>query len=144
MHALLSEQTKLIRVAAAAAAGTTDVNGTGVDMQADGGWDGVLFLASFGTAAADNLIHAEQSEDNSSFADLEASEVDAGASDEQQWLDIYRPRERYVRPVAIRGTSSTLENMWAVLYRGRHLPYGNVTSGTIAGKALVSPAEGTK
>lgn len=141
---LLSESLKLVKVADPSADGTSLVNGASVDMAADGGWDGVVFLTSFGTAAAGNAIHAETSDDDSTFNDLAGSEVNVGASDEDQFIDIVRPKERYLRAAALRGTSSTLGDIWALLYRGRTLPHNNVTAGTINGVQLVSPAEGTK
>ena len=141
----LNEQVKFIKVKDHSTADTTDVNSDTVDLQASGGWDGAMFLTSYGTAAANNLMHCETSDDDSSWNDLAGGEIDlGGASDEDQWLDVYGNKERYIRVVAQRGTSSTLESVWAILYRGRSLPYSNLTIGTICGKALVSPAEGTK
>ncbi len=144
----LNQEIKLIKVSDVTAAGTTTISATGVDLSADGGWDGVFLFGSFGTAAADNLLHAEQSSDDGSadaYADLADSQVSAGGnSNEEQWVDIFRPQEKFVRVVADRGTSTTIENMWAILYRGRSKPFSNVTAGTINGIALVSPAEGTK
>ena len=143
----LNEEIKIVKVSDVTAAGTSTISATGVDLSADGGWDGVLLFASFGTAAADNLLHAEQSPDDGTeaYADLENSQVSAGGnSNEEQWVDIFRPQEEWVRVVADRGTSTTIENMWAILYRGRSKPYSNITAGTINGIALVSPAEGTK
>ncbi len=143
----LNEEIKLVKVSDVTSAGTSTISATGVDLSADGGWDGVLLFASFGTAAADNLLHAEQSPDDGTeaYADLADSQVSAGGnSNEEQWVDIFRPQEKWVRVVADRGTSTTIENMWAILYRGRSKPYSNITAGTINGIALVSPAEGTK
>jgi hypothetical protein len=51
MQGLISEETKLIQTDDLTAAGTTAVNGTGVDMQADGGWDGVRLFVAVGTPA---------------------------------------------------------------------------------------------
>lgn len=126
-------------------ANTGDVTSDSVDMQ---GYDGVVFCTSYGTAAADNLFHAEQSSDDGAvdtFTDITGSELDlAGASDEDQVLDIFRPEERYVRVVAQRGTSSTLESIWAIRYCLRDVPADNDTSGTIASKILIEPVAGTK
>lgn len=141
---LLSENVKITKCADAAGAATTDVTGATIDMA---GWDGVLFVTSYGTAAADNLIHVEQGAAStmSDAADLAGGEIDlSGASDEDQWIDLYQPRERYVRCIAVRGTSSTLENLWAIQYRGKSRPVTNLTSGTIYGKRVIRPAEGTK
>jgi len=138
----LTEDVKVTKVAAYASANTTDVTGTSVDMA---GYDGVVFLASFGTGAADNLIHAEQSSDNSSFTDIAGSEPnDAGASSELQFVDIINPAARYVRPIAVRGTSTTVENIYAIQYRAKTLPQDNKIAGTIEGEQLINPIAGTK
>jgi hypothetical protein len=145
---LFSQDHKLIKVKNPTTAGTSDVESDGVDLAADGGWDGVFFFTSYGTAAADNLIHVEQSSDDDAtdtYADLLGGEVDlAGSSDEDQYLDIFRPLERYVRVVAQCGTSTTVGDIWAILYRGRKRPMVNDAAGTLIGKRLVSPIEGTK
>jgi hypothetical protein len=142
MNGLLSNAVKLIKVADHAGAATSGVTSEVVDTS---GYDGVLFLTSFGTAAANNTLKAQQGAVSamSDAADLAGSLVASGTSDEDVWIDVYRPRERYVRVVAARGTSSTLESIWAILYRGSLQPVVNVETGTITGKALVSPAEGT-
>lgn len=142
---LLSDEVKITKVSDVAASGTDAVEGTAVDMA---GYDGVLFLSSIGTAAANNSMHAEQSSDAAvadAYADIAGSEVDVATSDEDLFIDILRPRERYVRPVVLRGTATTVENIWAIQYRCKDgLPVDNETAGTIAGKKLVYPAEGTK
>lgn len=146
MQTFLTDNVKLLKVADAAGAATSAVTSAAVDMQADGGWDGCLFLTSFGTAAADNVLKAQQSDDDGvadGYSDLAESAVDAGASDEDQFVDIREPAKRYLKAVAVRGTSSTCENIWAILYRGRELPFSNVLAGTINGKQLNRPAEGT-
>ncbi len=137
----LSNKTKLTHVSAYAAASTDPINSTSVDMK---GYEGVVFLAVFGTAAANNIINAAQSSDDSSFADLEGTAVGAGASDETQWLDIYRPIDRYVRCEVALGTSSTFEGCWAIQYGPRNEVVDNTTAGTIHGELHVSPPEGTK
>jgi hypothetical protein len=140
----LSEGCKITKVADAAGAATSDVTGSTIDMA---GFDGVMFLTSFGTPAADNTMHAEQgaASNMSDAADLEGSEVDVGASDEDLFIDILRPRERYVRVVLTRGTSTTVGDVWAIQYRAKDgVSVDNETAGTIAGKKLVYPAEGTK
>lgn len=137
----LSTIIEITKVADHTAAGTTAVDSTGVDMA---GWDGVLFITSFGTAASGNTVKAAQSADDSTYDDLTGTSVTSGTSDEDVWIDVYRPRDRYVRLSAARGTSSTLESIWAIRYMGgRKLPRSNVLSGTIIGERHVSPAEGT-
>lgn len=138
----LSKAVKIIKVQDHTAAGTSAVTSDTVDTS---GYDGVMFITSFGTAAAGNTLKAQQDTDSAmgTAADLAGTSVSSGTSDEDVWIDIYRPRERYVRVVAARGTSSTLESIWAVLYGAAAKPVSNVISGTIIGEAHVSPAEGT-
>src|SRR4051812_24922141 len=119
---LLSARVKLIKVQDHTVAGTSAVNSDGVDMDQDGGYAGVLFLSSFGTAASNNTVNAAQSSDNGSaddFTDLTGTSVTSGTSDEDVWLDIYKPTNRSVRYEVARGTSSTLESIWAILYEPR-------------------------
>lgn len=145
MNGHLTDWAKPLKVKDHSTAATGDVTSDAVDML---GYDGVVFLTSYGTAAADNLMHAESSSDNFSSdtaADIAGSEVDlSGSSDEDQFVDIIGPPERYVRVVAQRGTSSTLESIWAIRYRTRNVPETSSVSGTIYGKKLLQPANGTK
>ena len=141
---LLSENVKIVKVQDHTTAGTSAVNSDAVDMQ---GYEGVMFVTSCGTAAIDNTINAAQSDDSAGspddFTDLEGSKVVPGASDEDLFLDVFKPKKRYVRAEIARGTSTTLETIWAILYSPRRLPVDNTTTGTIAGEAHVSPEEGT-
>jgi hypothetical protein len=144
----LSDQVKLKKLADHTAAGTTDVEGASVDMHEEGGFEGVMFMTSFSVAAADNFLKAQQSDDDGvadGWSDLEGTKVLTGASpsNEDVWLDIYRPTKRYVRPVAVVDTSSTVESIWSQRYNPRKLPVDNTTDGTITGEAHVSPDEGT-
>jgi len=146
MRGFISGRTKLVKVADHSTAATSAVNSASVDMAQDGGWNGVMFFTSFGTAAANNTLNLAQSSDDGSaddFTDLTGSSVASGSSDEDVWIDCYRPEKRYVRAEAARGTSSTLESVWALLYEPRNIPADNTTSGTIAGEAHATPAEGT-
>lgn len=138
---LLSGVVKITKVKDHSTADTTAVNSDGVDMA---NFEGVLFVTSFGTAASNNTVNLAQGADNSSdWQDLTGTSVTSGSSDEDVWLDVYKPSDRYVRLEAARGTSSTLESIWAIQYGPKKTPVDNTTSGTIAGEAHVSPAEGT-
>lgn len=140
----LSSLVKLTKVADHTGAGTTDVESAILDMS---GYEGVLFFTSFGTAAADNLIKVQQNTANSGtgMADLLGTGVVSGASpsNEDVWVDVYRPQERYVRCIAVVDTSSTVESIWALQYGAREMVVDNTTSGTITGEQHASPAEGT-
>lgn len=123
-------------------AGTSTINGATFDMQ---NFEGILFIVKFGTAAADNQIKAQQgaASDMSDAADLAGTLVAVGASDEIVMLDLYRPTERYVRAVALRGTSTTIDWGAAIQYGPRKKPVNNAVAGTIASEFHASPAEGT-
>lgn len=144
MYPNLSGAVKLTKVADHTTAGTTDVEGAILDMS---GYEGVMFFTSFGTAAADNLLKVQQDDANGAggMADLEGTKVTSGASpsNEDVWVDVWRPTKRYVRCIAVVDTSSTVESIWAEQYGPREMPVDNTTSGTIEGEMHVSPAEGT-
>ena len=79
----LSSNVKLTKVKDHSTAATSAVNSDEVDMQ---GFEGVLFVPSFDTAAVDNIINAAQSSVSSgTFLDLEDTGVVPGASDEDVW-----------------------------------------------------------
>lgn len=143
MRGYLSEKVKIVKIKDHSTADTTAVTSDAVDTQ---GYDGVLFVTSFGTAASGNTVKVQQSSDDAaadSYADLTGTSVTSGTSDEDVFVDVQRPKERYLKLVAARGTSSTLESMYAILYNPRSLPVDNTTTGTITGETHLSPAEGT-
>ena len=139
----LTDNVKITKVKDHSAADTASVACTGVDMA---GYDGVLFLTSFGTANANNVLKVQQSSDDGSsdaYDDLLGTSVASGSSDEDVWYDLTRPGKQYVRPYVVRGTSSTLESVWAVQYKARAKPITNSVSGTIIGEQGNALAEGT-
>lgn len=138
-----SNQNKLDMASTYATAATSSVTGTGYDCS---NYEGIIFYSRFGTAAADNTLKAQQSSDDAStdaYSDLEDSSVEVGASDEQVWLEVRRPVKKWVKPIGLRGTSSTMDPIIAIRYGARSLPVDNTTAGTIHGKVIISPAEGT-
>lgn len=140
----LSNGVKITKVAAASSAGTSTINGTTVDMT---GFEGVLFVTTIGTANAGNIFKAQIGEkaDGSDAADLEGSAVVAEGSGSVVWLDIYRadPSQKYIRPVVVRGASTTVGEIYAIQYESRKQVVGNNIENTIIGKLLVNPYEGT-
>lgn len=122
----------------AAASNVTDA--TVVDTA---GYEGCVFIAKFGTSAANNGLKAQQ-DTASGFgtgADLEGSELLLDGTSKIAVLDIHRPLERYLRPIALRGTSSTLDSLIAILYNGRNKPI--TEDAAVSSLVLVSPSEGT-
>ena len=136
----LLDAVKIDKVSDPTTAGTGDVTSSSVDMTEDGGYDGVVFMTSYGTAAAGNILKASQSADDSSWNEL-TSPVAPGASDEDQAIEVQRPVDRYVRAVAERGTSSTLGDIYALRYRSRTRPVTAPVAGTMAVSKSSSPAE---
>ena len=140
----LSDNILFTKVEDHTTAGTADVESDSIDMA---NYTGAIFVTSNGTAASNNTCHIESSSDDGSsdtFADLTGTEVGVASSDEDVWIDIRNPRERYIRAECLRGTSTTLETIWAIRYGGRSLPTDNTTAGTIHGEKNNSPAEGSK
>ena len=131
--------TKVLDYAGAATATTTT---DGVDML---GWEDVVFLTSFGVAAANNLVHLEQGADNSAdWTDIANSET-GDASSEDIVLGIKSHiGDRYVRVSITTGTSSAVGDVWAIQTRGTVLPVDNETVGTQLVNMLMQPIEGTK
>lgn len=141
----LSEECKLTKLTGHTTAATGDVTSSALDMQ---GFDGVMFFTSYGTPATDNLFHVEQSSDDGgsdAYTDVAGSEMNlAGASDEDQVEDIINPEERYLKVIAQRGTSTTLESIWALQYRADTLEAMASVTGTQIVQRLIAPVAGTK
>lgn len=136
------------RAANAAAAGTSAVNGTVIDML---GYESIAFVAAFGTLTATQVTgikvqHGDAS-DGSDMADLAGSASGNLADTDGNKLllgEIYRPRKRYVRCVVTRGTANAvLDGVIALLYRAETTPTALHTTVAIAPKVLNSPAAGT-
>lgn len=137
----------ITRVMNAVAADTSDQNSSIVDMQ---GYEGVLFVASFGTLTATQVTSLKAQQDTDSaggtMADLTGTSVGPladGDSNKVLVLDVYRPLERYVRCVVDRGTANAvIDSVIAIQYGARKAP---VTQGsTVSASELhASPAEGT-
>jgi hypothetical protein len=145
-NGFITENMKITKVKDPSTANTGDVTSDIVDMA---GFDGCIFVTSYGTAAADNLMHVESGDASnmSDAADLAGGEIDlGGASDEDQALDVLRPQERYLRVVAQRGTSTALGDIWAFQYKAKDgMPISNLLVGTICCKRIGPfAAEGTK
>lgn len=137
----LSKNVAVSLAKAGQSTGTTAVNGDVIDTQ---GYEGVMFVGSIATANAGNSVKAQQGAlaDGSDMADLEATSIASGDNGDSFLLDIYRPRERYVRVVITRaGTTTVTGDVYALLYGARTYPVEH--GATINAETHVSPAEGT-
>lgn len=148
----LSEDIRVSRVMNAVAAGSTAQNGSAVDMAADGGYDGVMFILAVGTLSSSQAtsLKAQQSDDNGNdddFSDLAGSKTPTMADDDDNQLvvlDVFRPSKRYVRPVVNRASANAvIDGVIAIQYRGRNRPSIHDAATVQAAKVVVSPAEGT-
>lgn len=142
----LGQRIKIARVLNATAVGTTTVGSSAVDTQ---GYDGVLFLAAFGTIT-DGTPSIKVRQGNlanmSDGADLAGTGVPVAITDDNKVaaVDVFRPRERYVDLQIVRGgaTGAVIDSVIAILYTGRKAP--SVHDATVAAiEYHQSPAEGT-
>ena len=147
MHSML-HNTKVTRVLAAVAAGTTVQNGDVLDMQ---NFEGVMFVAALGTLTASQVtsLKAQQgaASDLSDAADLEGTLTGPMADDDDDQLlvlDIQHPAERYVRCVVNRATANAvIDGVIAIQYGPRKMPTVQDTATVAFAEAHTSPAEGT-
>lgn len=129
----------------AGVAAPTDINGTTLDMT---NHEGVLIIVRMGTitATAVTSIKAQQgaASDLSDAADLEGTAQTIADTDDDKtfYIDLKRPRERYVRLVVDRGTANAVvASAEYVQYGPRELPSAH--GANVSGESHVSPAEGT-
>lgn len=140
--------TKITRVMNAVAAGTTDQTSSIIDMN---GFEGVRFIALFGTLTATQVTSMKAQQGAAAAmgdaADLAGSSVGPLAdadSNEMLILDVYRPRERYVRVVIDRGTANAvIDGVIAEQYGPRTEPPVQDATTVSASETHQSPAEGT-
>ncbi len=136
-----------IRTALDHAEGSADRNGATYDTQ---GFEGVLMVVKFGdiAAGATTNIHAESGaeSDMSDAADLTGTGITVAEDDDNQIfiIDLYRPRERYVRVVVDKDASNNTEEMaFYIGYSARKGPTVMTLADEVTYELHVSPAEGT-
>ncbi len=114
---LNNEQTQI--VVPATAAGTTNVNGSTVDLQ---GFDSVSFIVCFGTltGGAVSGLKLQESDDGSTWADLAGTALAIADTDDNKSLraDLVQPRKRYARVVVTRGTANAVIDIGLAILRG--------------------------
>jgi hypothetical protein len=143
----LSTDTKITRVMNAVAVGTTNQNGSILDME---GFEGVEFVLLGGTITDGNLsIKAQQGQASnlSDAADLQGTLTTLQNTDDNKAavLDLFRPAERYVRCVVVRGgaTGAVIDGVIAIQYKSRTKPTTNDATTVGATETWISPPEGT-
>jgi hypothetical protein len=138
----LLEDVKIIKTFDEVTAATSAANGVTIDTA---GAEGVIFVTVFGTQAVDNGVKVQQDTASGmgTAADLLGSLQLVDATKTTAVNQVHRPRERYVRAVAVRGTSTTIPAGFAIVYGLKSVPFANGSQADVAAKVLVSPAEGT-
>lgn len=129
----------------AGAAATTDITSDAVDTA---GFDGVLFIVSFGTitSGAATSIKVQQCDTSGgSYADLEGTaQTVADTNDNKTFIvDVFRPREQFLKLVVDRGTqNAVVGSIIAIKYNASQRPVTQHTN-TVGNEAFNWPAEGT-
>jgi len=138
MRGVISEDSH-ITAEAPTVTGTSAIDSAAVDMA---GWDGVICICKVGSIATNNNLRARQDDaTGGSYADIAGSKVGDSASATPFVLEIKRPQKRFIKFRVTRGTTTTIDTLVVIKYRGRT---GNVTQPTNTSVVrLVSPAEGT-
>jgi hypothetical protein len=117
------------------------------------GYEGVVFLVTFGaiTAGGVQSIKAQQGNSSSGPTNLGDAQDLAGtgiavADDEDNTtfaLEIHKPTDRYVRPVVSRATQDSVVTAITAIRYGAHKAPVAAGSGITDSESHVSPAEGT-
>lgn len=144
MQGFLTDYTKL-SVGLAYGTGTADREGAVLDMK---GWDGVLMIVQFAAIAngGTNSIKAQQGtlSNGTDMADLAGTKqvITDDLDSTIAYIDVYQPREQYVRVYVDKDTSNACaETVTYLQYKGQ---FGPAVQGTsVIGEQHASPAEGT-
>lgn len=141
----LSKNAKFLRINNAAAAATTLITSSAVDMK---GFDACCFTVAYGgiDATATNTVKIQQSSDDGSadaYSDLDNSTVTVAADDDNQIVvvDVVRPQKRYLKCVLTRGVATTvIDGIFAQQYQAKTGPVSQPTT-VVQTVTLLSPAE---
>jgi hypothetical protein len=111
------------------------------------GFESVTFVVAIGAIVSTGTVtvKAQQSADNSSFADLEGTAIAYTDADDNKLavLEITKPRERYVRAVVTTATANgTIDSVVAIQTAANEEPTTNGST-VVATEQHLAPAEGT-
>jgi len=144
----MSKRIKLLRHSNAVAAGATLITpSAGVDTK---GYGGCLFIVLWGAIVdgGTRSVEIHQSSDDGvadAYTAIQGSKVTVADADDNKvtYVDVYRPRERYLKSLINRATqNSTVDGILAVLYDPKDMPTTHDT--TVSGGELhVAQPEGT-
>ena len=129
-----------ITTVAPTATGTTTIDGSALDMA---GFDGALFIVRLGSPATNNNLRVRQCDTSGgTYADLASSKVGDHATNTPLIVDVYRPLEQFLKYQITRGTTTTIDSVVIIQYKGKGVSPQTQPSGTASAK-LYHPAEGT-
>jgi len=137
MHSITKE-TKVTRVANAAAAAQTDVTSSAVDMQ---GYEGCAFIVAMGAITQDAVTSAYVTQCDTSggqYTELDGTEITIADDDDNQVfvLEVKTPNERYLKCVVDRGTQdAVVDGIIAIQYGAKVLPTTHDTT-TVGGSGF--------
>jgi hypothetical protein len=138
----LNKNVKVILIEAGAGSAGTTLTSDAVDTQ---GFEGCMFVGSIATVDAGNFAKVQQSSDDGSsdtYADLEGTKNVPGDDGDSFLIDVYKPRERYLKLLIVRGGADSITgDVYAILYGAHDKPTGH--GATIDAETHASPAEGT-
>lgn len=134
-------------VSPATTVGTTSITGTTLDMS---GFEGVMFVFVAGTitdGAPAITAQGGSLANGSDAANLAGTStaLTAAQDNEAAILDLYRPTQRYITPVLVRGgsTGGVVGAMIAIQYGAHFEPTTQDVTTVGVSKLVVSPALGT-
>jgi hypothetical protein len=113
------DKIRVSRLMNAVAAGTSDQNGTGLDVT---DCDGVLFILAVGTLSASQVTNmiVEYSDDDSTYVAVTGASTtafDDADDNDLAVIDVYRPVHKYLRPVVNRATgNAVIDSVIAIKY----------------------------
>lgn len=116
---MLSDDT-VITTVAPVVTGTTTITGAAINMA---GFSGALFIVRLGAPATNNNLRITQCDTvGGTYADLLGTLVGNHATDNPLIVDVYRPKEQFLKYVVTRGTTSTIDIVTIVQYGARRQP----------------------
>lgn len=135
----LLDDCKITTFAPTATGTTTITQSTAIDMS---GFEGAILIVRLGSPATNNNIRVSQCDTTGgTYADLTGTLVGNNATDNPLVVDIFRPKEQFLKYVVTRGTTTTIDTILWIQYNARNRPVTQ-PSGTQSEK-YNWPAEGT-
>lgn len=129
-----------VTTVAAVATGTSTITGAALDMA---GWDGAIFIVRLGSPATNNNLRVSQCDTSGgTYADLAGTKRGDHATDSPLIIDIFRPREQFLKYVITRGTTTTIDIVTIIQYNAKGMRPVSQPSGTQS-SVHNNPAEGT-